>query len=138
MVGSSSGYLQHWRAATGQVPRVHLVRSAVTAIAGGDRVLVGSADGVVRLYDLPTRGDGEIRESGAWTDADLALGAPSVGDEDGRYATNFDFVGLPDTYVVDRTGTIRYQVIGQVHNAATLTTLLNRLLSGAPSAGSAS
>jgi thiol-disulfide isomerase/thioredoxin len=45
---------------------------------------------------------------------------------------------LQDTYVVDRTGTIRYQVIGQVHDAATLTTLLNRLLSGTPSAGSAS
>jgi DsbE subfamily thiol:disulfide oxidoreductase len=69
---------------------------------------------------------------------DLGVTYPNIFDEDGRYATNFNFVGLPDTYVVDRTGTIRYQVIGQVHDAATLTTLLNRLLSGTPSAGSES
>ena len=59
---------------------------------------------------------------------DLGVTYPNIFDGDGRYATNFNFVGLPDTYVVDRTGTIRYQVIGQVHDAATLTSLLNRLL----------
>jgi len=64
---------------------------------------------------------------------DLGVTYPNIFDEHGAYADNFGFVGLPDTYVVDRTGTIRYQVIGQIHTAATLTTLLNRLLAGTPS-----
>jgi peroxiredoxin len=64
---------------------------------------------------------------------DLGVTYPNIFDQDGRYATNFNFVGLPDTYVVDRTGTIRYQVIGQIHSAATLTAILNRLLAGSAS-----
>jgi cytochrome c biogenesis protein CcmG/thiol:disulfide interchange protein DsbE len=64
---------------------------------------------------------------------DLGVTYPNIFDGDGRYATNFNFVGLPDTYVVDRTGTIRYQVIGQIHSAATLTAILNRLLAGSAS-----
>jgi cytochrome c biogenesis protein CcmG/thiol:disulfide interchange protein DsbE len=64
---------------------------------------------------------------------DLGVTYPNISDESGRYANSFGFFGLPDTYVVDRTGTIRYQVIGQIHSAATLTTLLNRLLAGSAS-----
>jgi DsbE subfamily thiol:disulfide oxidoreductase len=61
---------------------------------------------------------------------DLGVTYPNLFDEHGQYATDFDFVGLPDTYIVDRNGTIRYQVIGQIHSAATLETLLDRLLAG--------
>ena len=61
---------------------------------------------------------------------DLGVTYPNIFDSDGAYADNFGFFGLPDTYVVDRTGTIRYQVIGRIHDAATLTNLLNRLLAG--------
>ena len=69
---------------------------------------------------------------------DLGVTYPNIFDEYGRFANNFNFVGLPDTYVVDRTGTIRYQVIGQIHSAQTLTAILNRLLAGPPSAGGSS
>jgi cytochrome c biogenesis protein CcmG/thiol:disulfide interchange protein DsbE len=37
---------------------------------------------------------------------------PSVVDEAGAWADDFGFVGLPDTYVVDASGTIRYQITG--------------------------
>jgi len=73
-------------------------------------------------------------KAAAWAQVqDLGVTYPNIWDDAGAYADNFDFIGLPDTYVVDRTGTIRYQVIGQIHDAATLTALLNRLLAGNPS-----
>jgi cytochrome c biogenesis protein CcmG, thiol:disulfide interchange protein DsbE len=59
---------------------------------------------------------------------DLGVTYPSLSDPDGRYATDFGFFGLPNTYVVDRTGTIRYQVIGRVHTEAELATLIDRML----------
>jgi thiol-disulfide isomerase/thioredoxin len=59
---------------------------------------------------------------------DLGVTYPSLSDPDGRYATDFRFFGLPNTYVVDRTGTIRYQVIGRVHSAEELATLIDRML----------
>ena len=61
---------------------------------------------------------------------DLGVTYPNISDDSGSYADNFNFVGLPDTYVVDRTGTIRYQVIGRIHSETTLTTILDRLLAG--------
>jgi thiol-disulfide isomerase/thioredoxin len=59
---------------------------------------------------------------------DLGVTYPSLSDPDGRYATDFRFFGLPNTYVVDRTGTIRYQVIGRVHTTGELATLIDRVL----------
>jgi cytochrome c biogenesis protein CcmG/thiol:disulfide interchange protein DsbE len=53
---------------------------------------------------------------------------PSLSDEAGSYADDFGFIGLPDTYVVDRTGTIRYQVIGPVHEPSELSALIDELL----------
>ncbi len=37
---------------------------------------------------------------------------PSIEDQAGSWADDFGFVGLPDTYVVDPSGTIRYQITG--------------------------
>ena len=38
---------------------------------------------------------------------------PSIIDEPGAWADDFAFFGLPDTYVIDRAGTIRWVVYGQ-------------------------
>jgi cytochrome c biogenesis protein CcmG, thiol:disulfide interchange protein DsbE len=38
---------------------------------------------------------------------------PSIVDEPGAWADDFAFFGLPDTYVIDRDGTIRWVVYGQ-------------------------
>ncbi len=35
---------------------------------------------------------------------------PSIADPSGKFATDLDYFGLPDTYVVDPTGTIRYAI----------------------------
>jgi cytochrome c biogenesis protein CcmG/thiol:disulfide interchange protein DsbE len=39
---------------------------------------------------------------------------PSIVDPSGRFADDLGFVGLPDTYIVDRTGTIRYWLAGAI------------------------
>jgi DsbE subfamily thiol:disulfide oxidoreductase len=52
---------------------------------------------------------------------------PSIKDQAGAYADDFAFPALPDTYVVDRTGTIRYWIFGAT-DAAVLGGLLDRLL----------
>jgi cytochrome c biogenesis protein CcmG, thiol:disulfide interchange protein DsbE len=54
---------------------------------------------------------------------------PSIKDQAGAYADDFAFFGLPDTYVVDRSGTIRYWVNTAV-DAQLLSGLLDRLLAG--------
>ena len=61
---------------------------------------------------------------------DLGVTYPSISDTDGAYADDFGFIGLPDTYVVDRSGTIRFKVIGPVHEPSELSTLIDRVLAG--------
>jgi len=57
---------------------------------------------------------------------------PSIVDEPGAWADDFAFFGLPDTYVIDRDGTVRWAVYGQT-GAAQLTELIDDVLAG-PSA----
>lgn len=52
---------------------------------------------------------------------------PSIEDRAGALAGDFGFVGLPDTYVVDRTGRIRYWGFGAMDEAE-LRTLLTKVL----------
>ncbi len=52
---------------------------------------------------------------------------PSISDQAGRYAATLGYVGLPDTYVVDPHGTIRYVVTGPT-DAAQLSGLLDQIL----------
>lgn len=52
---------------------------------------------------------------------------PSIIDEPGAWADDFAFFGLPDTYVIDRSGTIRWTVFGQT-DAAQLKQLIDRVL----------
>ncbi|HEY7668463.1 MAG TPA: TlpA disulfide reductase family protein [Actinomycetota bacterium] len=52
---------------------------------------------------------------------------PSLIDHAGAFADDLGFVGLPDTYVVDRSGTIRYAVFGRT-NETELAGLIDELL----------
>jgi len=52
---------------------------------------------------------------------------PNIYDPSGKMALALTYVGLPDTYVVDRTGTIRYIVNGPT-NASQLAGLIDDVL----------
>jgi cytochrome c biogenesis protein CcmG/thiol:disulfide interchange protein DsbE len=52
---------------------------------------------------------------------------PSIVDESGAWADDFGFFGLPDTYVIDGAGTIRWAVYGQT-DAAQLRGLIDDVL----------
>jgi cytochrome c biogenesis protein CcmG, thiol:disulfide interchange protein DsbE len=52
---------------------------------------------------------------------------PSLVDHAGAFADDLGFVGLPDTYVVDRAGRIRYAVFGETSEAE-LAALIDELL----------
>ena len=52
---------------------------------------------------------------------------PSIVDEPGAWADDFAFFGLPDTYIIDRSGTIRWTVFGQT-DAAQLRKLIDGVL----------
>jgi thiol-disulfide isomerase/thioredoxin len=52
---------------------------------------------------------------------------PSIVDESGAWADDFAFFGLPDTYVIDRSGTIRWVVSG-LTDAAQLRQLIDQVL----------
>jgi thiol-disulfide isomerase/thioredoxin len=52
---------------------------------------------------------------------------PSIVDKPGAWADDFAFFGLPDTYVIDRSGTIRWTIFGQT-DSAQLKQLIDRVL----------
>ena len=56
---------------------------------------------------------------------------PSIVDESGAWADDFAFFGLPDTYVIDPQGTIRWAVYGQT-DAAQLKELIDGVLAEPP------
>ena len=62
---------------------------------------------------------------------------PSIADPSGRFATSFDYFGLPDTYVVDAGGTMRYAIGPGATTARQLSGLLDQVLAGQTSASSA-
>jgi len=62
---------------------------------------------------------------------------PSIADPAGRFATSFDYVGLPDTYIVDAGGTIRYAIGPGATTAEQLSGLLDQVLADQTSASSA-
>ena len=57
---------------------------------------------------------------------------PSLSDPAGRTAAKLSYVGLPDTYVVDRSGTIRYAINGQT-SVAQLSGILDDVLGASAS-----
>jgi len=56
---------------------------------------------------------------------------PSIQDRAGALAYDFGFVGLPDTYVADRTGRMRYWAFGAVDESE-LRSLIEELLGEGP------
>jgi thiol-disulfide isomerase/thioredoxin len=72
----------------------------------------------------------------AWVES-YRVPYPSIADPNGQFAASLDYVGLPDTYVVDPTGTVRYVVGPGATSAAQLSGLLDQVLAGQMSASSA-
>ena len=48
----------------------------------------------------------------------------SVADIDGRIGINYGVYGVPETYVIDKAGVIRYKHIGPVNNEVLKKTLM--------------
>jgi thiol-disulfide isomerase/thioredoxin len=67
------------------------------------------ADRGVRFLGINYNDDLELARR--WVD-DFDVGYPSLYDPQGRTAALLDFPFLPDTYVVDGAGTIRYAIYG--------------------------
>jgi thiol-disulfide isomerase/thioredoxin len=64
---------------------------------------------------------------------DFGVTYPSLYDPDGRTAASLEFPFLPDTYLVDASGSMRYAIYGET-NAEELSGLIDELLSD-PSGG---
>ena len=62
----------------------------------------------------------------AWLEQ-FGVAYPSLSDPSGRFAKDLGFPFLPDTYVVDATGTIRYAIFGET-NGVQLGGLVDQLL----------
>ncbi len=62
----------------------------------------------------------------AWV-KEFGVPYPSIVDEPGAWADDFAFFGLPDTYVIDRAGVIRWSVFGQT-DAERLRPLIDQVL----------
>jgi thiol-disulfide isomerase/thioredoxin len=100
---------------------------------------------LVRVYDA-YRGRGvaflgidhnELDLAGArtwWKAHDVPY--PSLYDPQGRFAFDLDYIGLPSTYIVDREGTIRFQIPGETSRGQ-VSSLLDELLAGAEASPSA-
>jgi cytochrome c biogenesis protein CcmG/thiol:disulfide interchange protein DsbE len=63
----------------------------------------------VRFVGVNYRDDSAA--AGAWID-EFGVTYPSIEDHAGGWADDFGFLGLPDTYVADAGGTIRYLITG--------------------------
>jgi thiol-disulfide isomerase/thioredoxin len=72
----------------------------------------------------------------AWVES-YRVPYPSIADPNGTFAASLDYVGLPDTYVVDRTGTIRYAIGPGATSASQLSGVLDQVLADQTSASSA-
>jgi len=56
---------------------------------------------------------------------------PSIQDPSERFAASLGYAGMPATYVVDRDGTIRFSIVGGTTSEATLSGLIDQVLTGA-------
>ncbi|MDP9328895.1 MAG: TlpA family protein disulfide reductase [Actinomycetota bacterium] len=70
--------------------------------------------------------------AGAWID-EFGVTYPSIQDRSGGWADDFGFLGLPDTYVADAGGTIRYLITGPTTSEQLSGVLDELLASPAPS-----
>lgn len=75
-----------------------------------------SRTGIVPIYGLNYKD--EPRDARAWLDA---LGNPytvSISDLDGRVGIDYGVYAVPETFVIDRNGVIRYKQIGPITEEA--------------------
>lgn len=84
----------------------------------------------VELLGINYRDDRAAAER--WIE-DFGVTYPSVYDAEGRTAAVLDFPYVPDTYLIDVSGTMRYVVYGET-TAQELSGLIDELLRGAPAA----
>lgn len=63
----------------------------------------------------------------AWIERDYAIPYPSIYDPSGESAAAFGFPGLPDTFFVDASGTMRFRAFGELTEAQ-LRATLDRML----------
>jgi cytochrome c biogenesis protein CcmG, thiol:disulfide interchange protein DsbE len=68
----------------------------------------------------------DLAKARAWV-KEFDVPYASIVDESGAWADDFAFFGLPDTYVIDRSGTIRWAVAGQT-DAAQVRQLIEQVL----------
>ncbi len=61
---------------------------------------------------------------------------PSIADPTGKFAASLDYFGLPDTYVVDPTGTIRYAIGPGATSEAQLSSVIDEVLAAAQTSAS--
>lgn len=78
-------------------------------------------------------GDG-VAAASAWVKR-FSVPYPSLFDPSGRTAAKLGYVGLPDTYVVDPGGTIRFAISGPT-TAGQLSGLLDQILGSASASAS--
>ena len=64
-----------------------------------------------------------------WIEDRFQVGYPSLFDPAGEFAATLGYPGLPATYVVDETGTIRFRRFGPITERV-LATMLDRVLEG--------
>lgn len=82
----------------------------------------------VQFLGVDYRDDGAAAER--WIE-DFGVTYPSLSDPDGRTAALLGFPFLPDTYLVDGGGTMRYAIYGET-SAEELSGLIDGLLAEAP------
>jgi len=97
-----------------------------------ERVARAYRDRGVRFLGVFERDD--AAKGRAWV-KEFGVTYPSIADPSGSFADDFALFGLPDTFVIDPNGTIRWVITGKT-TGAELTRLIDRLLaaSGSPSA----
>jgi DsbE subfamily thiol:disulfide oxidoreductase len=88
------------------------------------RQLANTYNGRVGFLGINYRDDDAAAK--AWVEQ-FGVPYPSLSDPSGRYAADLAFPFLPDTYVVDSAGRIRYVVFGETSQQQ-LTGLLDSLL----------
>lgn len=97
------------------------------------QVQAAYADRGVKLVGVNYRDDRAA--AGRWIE-DFDVSYPSLYDPDGRTAASLEFPFLPDTYLVDSSGTMRYAVYGET-SADELSGLIDELLSAGNAAAPA-
>ncbi len=71
-----------------------------------------------------------------WAEEEFSVPYPSISDPDGRSAFQLKFsLGIPDTYIVDAGGTIRWAILGET-DAHEVQGLVDQLLSEPDRSGS--